>query len=283
MKKITTMILQHSPQEKNSSRWFVAVFALLLTLVSTSAWGQLKNSTTAKVDAKKLNTSQTIVDKVPERRNQNDFEKELWKNESFWAYRSTNEISDRRAANEKHFQREDGQVDMFTSSDPINFLENGKWKTIYNTIVEDNNSIYKFSNLNNTFKSYYPENIQNGFKTVLNGQELLEMRNATMYYESNGQKLDIQNINNSQGSVNGNKLTYEKVYGNAIDLHVTQSGGKRKLDYIIQDRSSINEAYSNAEYLVFSEEIVLPMKSEIFKSMKIFHIKFNSLIINLLF
>lgn len=192
------------------------------------------------------------------RKNENNEILELWKNEPFGDYVPNNEISDRRSANEKHFQREDGQVDMYYSSEPINYLEEGNWKTIYNTIIEDNNGIYKFSNLNNTFKSYYPENIQDGFKTLLNGQELLEMLNATMYYESNGQKLDVLNINSSKGSVKGNKLTYEKVYGNAIDLLVTQSGGKRKLDYIIKDRSAVNEAYSNAQYLVFSEEILLP-------------------------
>lgn len=182
----------------------------------------------------------------------------FWLAEDFSSYKISDEITNRRSENEKHFQREDGQVDMFVSSEPINYLDNGNWKTIYNTIIKDNNGIYEFSNLNNTFKSYYPENIQSGFKTILNGQELLEMRNATMYYESNGQKLDVLNISSSQGSANGNKLTYEKVYGNAIDLLVTQSGGKRKLDYIIKDRSAINDAYSNAQYLVFSEEILLP-------------------------
>lgn len=182
----------------------------------------------------------------------------FWANEAFGKYVINNEITDRRSENEKHFQREDGRVDMFVSSEPINFLENGKWKTIYNSILEDNNGIYKFSNLNNTFKSYYPRNIQVGFKTVINGQELLEMRNATMYYELNGQKMDVQEIESATGVANGNKLTYTNVYGNDIDLIVTQSGGKRKLDYVIRDRAAINSNLSNAQYLVFSEEITLP-------------------------
>ncbi len=182
----------------------------------------------------------------------------FWNKQPFGAYQASSELSERRSANEKHFQRPDGQVEMFFSSEPINYLENGSWETIYNTIIEDHNGVYRFSNLNNTFKSYYAGNVQDGFKTIMNGVELLEMRNASLYYEVNGEKVGIQNIQNSQGTVNGNELLYKKVYGNAIDLLVTQSGGKRKLDYVIKDRSAINEAYSNGQYLVFSEEIVLP-------------------------
>ena len=50
--------------------------------------------------------------------------------------REANELKERRGYFEKHFQRPDGKVDMLISSDPINFLENNKWKTISNAIVE---------------------------------------------------------------------------------------------------------------------------------------------------
>ncbi|MES2800093.1 MAG: T9SS type A sorting domain-containing protein [Bacteroidota bacterium] len=190
--------------------------------------------------------------------NNSEKNEKYWKAESFGNYDLKCEVEDRRGSNEKHFLRPDGQVDMFVSSEPINYFENGKWNTIFNSIVEEPNGLYKYSNRSNLFQSFYPENIQNGFKTIINGQELYEMRNASMYYELNGTKVGEQSIANSGGLADKNCLTYSKVYGEFIDLKISQSGGKRKLDYIIRDKNALDQLYSNAQYLVFSEEFNLP-------------------------
>jgi hypothetical protein len=181
-----------------------------------------------------------------------------WKNESFGNYSNSSELVERRSLNEKHFEREDGKVDMFVSSEPINFMENGLWQTIYTTISVDPTSPYKYSNTSNLFKSYYPEQIQQGFKTILEGEVVLEMQNASMYYQSNGERLGEVSISNSIAKVDKNIISYPSVYGAGIDLMITQKGGKRKLDYIIQNKAALNTQFMNAEYLVFSEDIVLP-------------------------
>ena len=172
---------QISLLEFNSRRSIVGVFTLTLffSLFSGGSWGQMNNSNALNKDAKTISLSQPIIrkaSKVSESLNQSQSEKELWKNETFASYRTDNEISERRSANEKHFQREDGQVDMFVSSEPINYMENGLWQTIYNTISEDLTSPYKYSNTSNLFKSYYPEQIQQGFKTILEGKSCLKCR-----------------------------------------------------------------------------------------------------------
>jgi hypothetical protein len=233
----------------------------MLSLFSGGVWGQTTKSNTIVLDAKTLSSSKPIVrkaTKATESLNQSDFKKELWKNEPFGQYKSENEINDRRSENEKHFQREDGKVDMFVSSEPINYLENGLWQTIYTTISVDATSPYKYSNTSNLFKSYYPEQIQQGFKTILEGKTVLEMQNASMYYENNGERLGEVSISNSIAKVDNNIISYPSVYGNGIDLLITQKGGKRKLDYIIQNKAALNTQFMNAEYLVFSEDIILP-------------------------
>jgi hypothetical protein len=181
-----------------------------------------------------------------------------WKNESFGNYSNSSEVIERRSLNEKHFERADGKVDMFVSSEPINYMENGLWQTIYTTLSVDETGPYKYSNTSNLFKSYYPEQIQQGFKTILEGKVVLEMQNASMYYQSNGERLGEVSISNSIAKADKNIISYPSVYGNGIDLLITQKGGKRKLDYIIQNKAALNTQFMNAEYLVFSEDIVLP-------------------------
>ena len=186
-----------------------------------------------------------------------EIENRSWAALDYGNYSQSSELVERRSAHEKHFTRQDGQVDMYVSSDQINYFENGQWKTILNTITEDVNGNYKYSNLHNDFKSYYPENIQHGVKTILAGHEMFEMKNAKMYFESNGAKVNVQSIQPSSGIATNNLLSYKDIYGNSIDLQITQGGGKRKLDYILKDRTLI-DLNASSQFMVFSEEVILP-------------------------
>ena len=182
----------------------------------------------------------------------------------FWSYEFDNkydskkEIVNRRTLHEKHFKREDGKVDMLVSSEPVNYLENNQWETIFTSIEYGPTSVYKYSNTKNIFKSYYSENILNGFKTVFENEDIFEMRNLTVFYERNGEKIGVKSIQSSVGEANENKVKYSNVYGNQIDLIITQKGGKRKVDYILKSKDFIETEYFDAEYLVFSEDIFLP-------------------------
>ena len=182
----------------------------------------------------------------------------LWNNELGIKYDLKNEIITRRTLNEKHFKRADGKVDMLVSSDPLNYLENNQWETIFTSIEDETTSVYKYSNTKNIFKSYYSENILNGFKTVFENEDIFEMRNLSVFYERNGEKIGVKSIQSSVGEANENKVKYSNVYGNQIDLIITQKGGKRKVDYILKSKDFIETEYFDAEYLVFSEDIFLP-------------------------
>lgn len=174
--------------------------------------------------------------------------------------KESNELIERRGYFEKHFQRPDGKVDMLISFEPINFLENKEWKTISNAIEKNNDSIYEYANLSNIFQSYYSKNIQNGIKTYFKDTKIsfVEMKSSKLYFENNGNKINERLISKGDASVMNNELIYKNVYP-SIDLKITQGGGKRKVEYIIQSNVILSSNQLNdAKYLVFEESTFLP-------------------------
>ena len=73
----------------------------------------------------------------------------------------------------------------------------------------------------------------------------------------NGQKLNTFPSNNTGATVNNNKLFYNNIYGN-ITAEFEILTGKRKLTYIIPDDEIVNNMPIGTDYLVFSEDILLP-------------------------
>lgn len=244
----------------NSRRWIITVFFLVLTLISTSAWGQLKNPAVITAESQKQNKTQYVVQKATkalDSRNQTYFEKELWKNEPFGERDGSRELLDKRDAFSKHFQNDNGTVTAHIASGPIHYQENGQWKTIYHTIEPSANG--GFQNTYNSFRTYYPASASGEIVTVLpDGTELRDMQGMRMYYEANGQEVGSMNIANTPGSADFNKLTYSGVYGSQIDLRLTQNSTQRKMDYLLQSASALNGAPQNAQYLVFEEQVILP-------------------------
>lgn len=180
----------------------------------------------------------------------------LWMNESFSSYPQDAEIIEKRTANSKHFNNEKGSITAHISSGEIHYLENGQWQTIFHTIVPTSSG---FKNTTNSHKTFYPSNSSGSIRTILpNGIELVDMKDMRMYYESNGQATQIQDIQSKQGLVNFNELTYANVYGSGIDLRLTQNTKQRKMDYIIQSQSALNNIPNGADFLVFEEKVILP-------------------------
>jgi hypothetical protein len=183
-----------------------------------------------------------------------------WENEPFGSYEMNSEFIERRSQNEKHFKKIDGSTDMYVSSTPLNYFKDGQWNTIYNTISSNNsnyNTEFKYANLENTFQSFYGENIQQGIKTVFhNGSEIIEMQNVNCYFEGEDGKSFQYNLNASLGQVNKNEIIYPNSLANGIDIRISQKGGYRKLDYILNN-NSIFENTSNQEFLTFEESIKL--------------------------
>ena len=135
--------------------------------------------------------------------------------------------------------------------------ENNEWKTIFHTISPALNG---FKNEHNSHKTYYPATAKGSLKTVLKGGEVLhDMLDMNMYFFVNGNKEQIQTIKNEKGIVEVNKLLYPNIYGNGIDLQLTQETSKRKMDYVIHSLSALGSIPSNASHLVFEETVELPL------------------------
>lgn len=182
----------------------------------------------------------------------------LWKNESFSKYNIENEYIDLRNENTKHFINGNGDFTAFVSSSDIHYKEEGKWKTIYNSITPSPNGD-GFENIHNKYKSFYPKSSEGSITTILPCQSSIkEMVDMKMYYEGNDAVINMMNILSKQGEVDKNILIYPKVYGESIDLRLTQGPNKRKLDYIIRDKEVIENIPSSAEYIVFEESVLLP-------------------------
>jgi hypothetical protein len=180
----------------------------------------------------------------------------MWSNEPFGQYSQNSEIKEKRDENSKHFKNADGSVTAHLAAGKINYFEDGKWKTVFHTIESTPSG---FRNITNSHKTYYPATSTGAISTILEGGATFkDMMGMRMYYEVNGNAVQSQNISSKQGMVNFNKLTYSGVYGNGIDLHLTQQTTKRKMDYIIQNINSLTNIPSGAQFLVFEEKVQLP-------------------------
>jgi uncharacterized protein YneR len=183
-------------------------------------------------------------------------ESELWRNEPFGARPMQKELVDRRDANSKHFQNDNGGITAHIASGPINYFEDGQWKTIYHTISPTSNG---FENVHNNHKTFYPSTSNGSITTILeNGAVLKDMVGMKMYYEVNGQAIQVQNIQSKLGNASYNELTYSGVYGDGIDLRLTQNTTQRKMDYIIHNPQALGTIPTGSQFLVFEEQVELP-------------------------
>ena len=184
-------------------------------------------------------------------------ESHLWKNESFGSMNMSAEIIGKRSEFSKHFKNENGKMTAVITAGPMHYLENGKWNTIYHSILPGANG---FENTTNKHKTYYPAASSGNIVTVLeNGITMKDMIGMRMYYQAGNQEIQTKNIAGAQGNINFNELTYNNVYGNGIDLRLAQNTTNRKMDYIIHNKSALGNIPSNAEFLVFEEKVELPM------------------------
>lgn len=180
----------------------------------------------------------------------------LWKNEPFGSQELNKELVAKRDAFSKHFRNANGTFAAHIASGPIHYKEDGQWKTIFHTISPSNNG---FENVHNSHKTYFPATSSRAVTTILPGGETLkDMMAMRMYYQSNGQEIQAQSIQDKPGTAIFNELTYSNVYGSGIDLRLTQQTTLRKMDYLIQSVSALGNVPAGAEFLVFEEAVELP-------------------------
>ena len=187
---------------------------------------------------------------------QSENEKSLWQKESFGHLHMSTEDASLRSMYAKHFRNANGKMTAVIGAGPINYLEDGSWKTIYHGITPNSTG---FENTTNSHKTYYPKSSTGSITTILPGGETMkDMLSMRMYYQGNGQEIQVTSIKNNPGQVNWNELTYTDIYGSGIDLKLTHNTTSRKMDYIIQNQAALGTIPATAQFLVFEEKVQLP-------------------------
>lgn len=181
---------------------------------------------------------------------------EKWRLENFGRLDQGDELIDLRDAYTKHFKDDWGGNQAMVSSAPIHYPEDGIWKTIFNAIDPLGQG---FQNTTNYFKTFYPEQSNAAITTLLpNGDVLTDMNDMRMIWMAGEQEVSSTPISTCNGSLQHNTLTYPAVYGQSIDLRLTQMNISRKMDYVIKDGDVFNSIPTGADFLVFEERIELP-------------------------
>lgn len=173
------------------------------------------------------------------------------------AFKSKKEVVSKRDAYSKHYQNEDGSYTALIGSGPIHYERNGQLEDIDHSITRSGNATFPYANTTNLFESYFGETSHTGVKNKTAEGELIEFFNTKMYWEVNGQPVNERASANVSVTIDGDKAYYNNLYGNISAEFITLTG-KRKLNYIIPNRQEISNAPQNAEYLVFTEDVVLP-------------------------
>lgn len=215
----------------------LTVFALLLSVLS---WGQ--NSNPKILSQASGNSSHEL--KTTE---QNPLEMMKGKRE---------DIS-KRDAFSKHYKNEDGSYTAIIGSTPIHYRKiGGAYEDIDTRITKNADPAFSYANTTNLFESYYGAKTSDGIKSKTAEGEIREFLNTKMYWEVNKQETGTIHSKDVSVTVKDDKAYYNNLYGNISAEFITEIG-KRKLNYIIPDKQSLGKIPSNADYLVFSEDVVL--------------------------
>ncbi|NLL28553.1 MAG: hypothetical protein GX259_07130, partial [Bacteroidales bacterium] len=176
----------------------------------------------------------------------------------FEALKCKREDLNKRDAYSKHYINNDGSYTAIVGVDPMHYLNSNKeWKDISHRILITSNPDYKFANTTNILESHFGTQLQNGIISKTAEGTITEFLNPKMYWEVNGQAVQLQTANNVAVSVNNDKAVYKNIFGN-ISAEYTILTGKRKLNYIIPSLQALGNIPNQTEYLVFTEDIELP-------------------------
>jgi len=171
--------------------------------------------------------------------------------------RTKNEDVSKRDAFSKHYKNADGSYTALIGAGPLHYKKNGRWENIDTKVNKETIGNYAYSNKTNLMESYFGATSAKGVLSKTNEGEVKEFLNTKMYWESDGQKSGEINSADVSAKINGDKLFYDKLYGN-ISAEYTVLIGKRKLNYVIPNKEALADIPTNADYLVFSEDLLLP-------------------------
>lgn len=213
---------------------------ILCTILGQSAMAQLRSQPN-NVDSKK--TSAVLT----EANSKSPLEE----------YRDKKEDLSKRDLYSKHFINDDGSYTAIIGAEPMHYESNGEFLDIDHTVVTNSSFTFPYANKTNLMESYFGSTSHTGVKSVIAEGEIHEFLNSKMYWESNGQIVNLINSSDAQASIENNKVTYTGLFGN-ISAEFAVETARRKLNYIIPDAASLNNIPNAVQYLVFSEDVIIP-------------------------
>lgn len=172
-------------------------------------------------------------------------------------FKNKKEDIKKRDAFSKHFINDDGSRTAVIGAGPIHYLKDGFYQDI-NHIIQTNNDVnYPYANKTNLFESYFGSTVHQGVKNKTAEGEVTEFINTKMYWEVAGQAIQTRTAQNKPITILGDKAYYNNIYGN-INAEFIIESGRRKLNYVIPTRQDLGNIPTGAEYLVFTEDVILP-------------------------
>ena len=173
------------------------------------------------------------------------------------AMKGKREDTSKRDTFSKHFANNDGSYTAIIGSGPVHYAKDGKYYDINHDIQTNIDVAYPYANKENLFESYFGATSHDGIKNKTAEGEIKEFLNTKMYWEVNGQAVNTTNSINASITIQGEKAYYNNMYGNISAEFIIESG-RRKLNYVVPNTAALHNVPVGANYLVFSENIVLP-------------------------
>lgn len=159
----------------------------------------------------------------------------------------------------RHYMNDDGSYTAIVGALPLHYEKNGQFFDIDHNITAhaETLSAYSYVNKTNLFESYFGASTHQGVKNKTSEGEIREFLNTRMYWEVNGQAVNPVLSADVPVSIQNDKAYYNHIYGNITAEFITLTG-KRKLNYIIPNLHDLGTIPFNSDYLVFTEDIILP-------------------------
>ena len=168
----------------------------------------------------------------------------------------------KRDAFSKHYINADGSFTALIGAGPIHYQKNGKWEDISTKISNTGDSEFPFKNISNVMESHFGKSLMKGILSKTKEGVVHEFVESKMYWEVKGKPVNIQEAANTNAVINNDRITFPNVFGE-VSAEFTIKTGQRKLNYIIPTKKALGFIPKNAEYLVFSERIILPNELKI--------------------
>jgi hypothetical protein len=230
----------------HKSRTALSLFSAFIFLIGANGWGQ----------DKVFSNTDNSIKTLPSR---SKISKDWEKTGIYGGYTPEDEILEKRTKNTKHFRNNNGSTTV-QIGDIMHYQdENGLWQDI-DLKIQNSNAFngYGFSNEAHEFKSYFPTNsISQGVKMKLAGGGSLEFwkDKKISFIDENG-LVNVNDISQSQGLLNGNKLIYHNTYeGFDEELELQLHGIEN--NHIIRSLSQNFQSLSDLSKVEFSQTIDL--------------------------